>query len=120
MPSTHRHRPGDRRAFLKAAVPAGLGITSALASWAHAVPPASEKVVCAVIGVHGRGRHYSGALAGRYQPTRDQNRPGNTSPHKEPVELTAPIRARVGTLGPSRASSPCPAACLIDRAPRQP
>src|SRR5262245_1438514 len=57
MPSTHH-----RRTFLTGAVSAGLG---AAAATVLADPPPSERVVCAVIGVRGRGRSFYGPLAGR-------------------------------------------------------
>jgi hypothetical protein len=63
MPATHRRRPLTRRAFLSGAASAGLGAALAPRAWAGA--PAAEKIVCAVIGVRGRGRNFYPALAGR-------------------------------------------------------
>jgi predicted dehydrogenase len=57
MPASHH-----RRAFLTGAVSAGLG---AAAATVLADPPPSERLVCAVIGVRGRGRWFYSALAGR-------------------------------------------------------
>ena len=53
----------DRRTFLKGVTAAGLAACSAPA--ARAAAPASEKVVCAVVGVRGRGRSFYGPLAKR-------------------------------------------------------
>jgi predicted dehydrogenase len=53
----------NRRAFLKATTAAGLGACTAMA--AAAPTSASDKIVCAVIGVRGRGRSFWGPLAGR-------------------------------------------------------
>jgi predicted dehydrogenase len=66
MPSPRYFLP-DRRTFLKEAAVAGLGAGTALGATpsARAEVSAGEKIICAVIGVRGRGRAFYGPLAGR-------------------------------------------------------
>ncbi len=61
------HPTDDRRGFLRQTTAGALGLAGL--TTAHTAAAPSERVVCAVVGVRGRGRSFYGPLAGRKDAT---------------------------------------------------